>query len=177
MLLKNLDPNLRLVNGARGTVLRFAPARAVPDVRSSPQPAQGVAAELAAALAAEEDGQPPPSGLYPVVGFEGGVERLLTPEEWTIEQGGRVIARRVQVSRRPNGHTSARWPRLRSLAVSSACICGVVFMLATPLRRPSGGSTLTRRLPRSNLVAHPVTPPPRCRSGWRGPSPSTSHRA
>lgn len=95
MLLKNLDAAQRLVNGSRGRVLRFEPAHAPNDVASSPQPDERERAELAAQAAAV--GAPPPSGLYPVVAFEGGVERLVTPEEWTIEQGGQVVARRIQV--------------------------------------------------------------------------------
>lgn len=38
-----------------------------------------------------------PTGLYPVVLFPNGVERLCTPEEWKVETGGRVTATRVQV--------------------------------------------------------------------------------
>ena len=95
MLLKNLDAAQHLVNGSRGRVLRFEPAHAPNDVASSPQPDERERAELAAKAA--ELGAPPPSGLYPVVAFEGGVERHVTPEEWTIEQGGHVVARRIQV--------------------------------------------------------------------------------
>jgi len=38
-----------------------------------------------------------PTGMYPYVRFDNGGERLCTPEEWSIEQGGKVTAQRVQV--------------------------------------------------------------------------------
>lgn len=114
LLLKNLDT--QLVNGSRGVVIGFSPAHAVPDVRTAPPaPSEACAGELGggggggSAAGGASGGASSsnagggggkaenPTGLYPLVRFGNGVERVLTPEEWTVEQGGKVIGRRVQV--------------------------------------------------------------------------------
>ena len=113
----------KLVNGARGIVVAFRPAAAQPDVREAPplpvasaaaaaaeqeaslasialaEAAGGASAAGAASAFADPDGlvDAPPTGLYPVVAFSCGVERLLLPETWSVEQGGVVTASRVQV--------------------------------------------------------------------------------
>lgn len=81
LLLKNLDPP-RLVNGSRGRVIRFEALGEEPGgVSSAPSPA----------AAAE------PYCLYPLVQFDSGVRRLVTKEEWSLEEGGAMLARRVQI--------------------------------------------------------------------------------
>ena len=105
MLLKNLDT--KLVNGSRGVVVGFRPAHAVPDVRSAPQASGGElggggagggsSSSFAGGDGGNGDEADEPTGLYPLVRFSNGVERLVTPEEWTVEQAGKVVGRRVQV--------------------------------------------------------------------------------
>ena len=121
MLLKNLDPANKVVNGSRGVIIGFQPAAAVPDVRSAPPviglPMTAVAAAVnkeanstAAAYSNSQAVDSPdyadqfgderdstPTGLYPLVRFANGIERLCTPEEWSVEQGGKITAQRVQV--------------------------------------------------------------------------------
>ena len=127
ILLKNLDAASKLVNGTRGAVVGFLPATAHPDVRVAPPAPKVLSAAEADAVAAAAPARPPtklstggsaaqsgqfgqfgpeadstaseeaPTGLYPLVRFANGAERLVMPEEWTVEQGGRVTARRVQV--------------------------------------------------------------------------------
>ena len=52
--------------------------------------------ESAPAASHDEDA---PTGMYPVVMFSNGVERVITPESWQLEQGNKVVAQRVQVPR------------------------------------------------------------------------------
>lgn len=82
ILLKNLDPP-HLVNGSRGVVLRFEKATSSTTARgdSTRAPMYGVDLERE----------------YPVVSFVGGRTLTVTPEEWKLERGLEVIARRVQV--------------------------------------------------------------------------------
>jgi hypothetical protein len=121
ILLKNLDAASKLVNGSRGTVTGFLPAHADPDVKSAPPPPTALLTGSAAGAAAlavargglaisgggavsgggaggeaggsrEDAGAGQPTGIYPVVTFSNGVERLITPETWKVEQGDRVRA-------------------------------------------------------------------------------------
>ena len=48
-------------------------------------------------MAGAEEADNEPTGMYPIVRFGNGVERLITPAEWTVEQGYKVVARRVQI--------------------------------------------------------------------------------
>ena len=101
ILLKNIDAGSKLVNGARGVVTGFQPAAARPDVRSAP-PAPAAAAASWSSGARREDAtddavDDTPTGLYPLVRFSNGIERLITPEEWSVEQGGKVTAQRIQI--------------------------------------------------------------------------------
>ena len=78
LLLKNLDPP-RLVNGSRGRVIGFDAPTERPDASV---PASAEAA---------------PARLYPLVQFDSGVRLLVTEEEWTLEEGGAVVAGRTAV--------------------------------------------------------------------------------
>ena len=100
MLLKNLDQARKLVNGSRGIVVDFRP-----------QPSHGAARRAASADVDEAPESSSPldvegapnarSRLYPLVQFQvaPGVweSQLVVPEEWTVEDGGREVAKRVQV--------------------------------------------------------------------------------
>lgn len=83
MLLKNLDSAHKLVNGSRGEVVGFD----VVDLGDRPN---------VASAPISDGGQ-----LYPRVSFETSpgvhVERVLTPDEWSVESGGNKIAGRIQV--------------------------------------------------------------------------------
>ena len=100
VLLKNLDQQKKLVNGSRGVVVGFsssdAPSRRGVDVMQAPT----ATAELSPAQLAAGTPPPPPVHVYPRVRFFNcGEERLLVPEQWTIESGGRVVASRTQARR------------------------------------------------------------------------------
>ena len=79
VLLKNLAVNKGLVNGARGVVIKFK-------------------------VAETDDGD---KRMFPVVRFEHSVgnddqemtttDRVITPEEWSLESGGQVVASRTQL--------------------------------------------------------------------------------
>ena len=73
MLLKNLDPENGLVNGTRGVVLR---------------------------LVNNDNADIGPTGAYPMVRFvgcKGEIERLITPDKFSIESQGQTLASREQI--------------------------------------------------------------------------------
>lgn len=82
ILLKNLDPP-HLVNGSRGLVVRFE--KVGPGARND----GNNRAPLMYGPDLDRE--------YPVVQFLGGRTMTVTPEEWKLERGLEVIARRVQV--------------------------------------------------------------------------------
>lgn len=82
ILLKNLETGVGLVNGARGVVVGFS------------APGDPAAAEYHK-LAKISD----PPGQWPIVRFAcDGLERLVGPESWSVLDGDKEIAKRVQVS-------------------------------------------------------------------------------
>ena len=88
MLLKNLDPESGLVNGSRGVVTGFvaAPPGAV---QAALEAAEKGPRFAKAAVSA--------STAYPRVRFCNGLELVITPERWNIEQDGNIKASRDQV--------------------------------------------------------------------------------
>lgn len=82
ILLKNLETGVGLVNGARGVVVGF----------SAPgDPAAGEYQKLARIS--------DPPGQWPIVRFAcDGLERLVGPESWSVLDGDKEVAKRVQVS-------------------------------------------------------------------------------
>jgi ATP-dependent DNA helicase PIF1 len=88
MLLKNLDPEMGLVNGSRGVVEGFAPA---------PPGAVQAYAESADKGPRFAKAAVHSSTLYPRVRFCNGVTMVVTPERWNIEQDGNIKASRDQV--------------------------------------------------------------------------------
>ena len=84
VLLKNLDPLKKLVNGSCGVVVGFRASRVRAECASAPW---------------EEPILPPGqtggarSTVYPLVRFGAtGEARVIVPEQWTIESGGRQAA-------------------------------------------------------------------------------------
>ena len=104
MLLKNLDVAKGLSNGTRGVVVGFRPPTAA-ELREA-SGAGGGGGSMFGAAPWPELGQGS-AREFPVVRFmlpgstaSGGSkteERLVTPESWSIEQGGKVVARRDQL--------------------------------------------------------------------------------
>ena len=79
MLVTNLDFDQGLVNGSRGVILRFDAEQ------------QGAEHEQ------DTWGEVSRNSTWPVVKFQNGQERVITPEKWEIQQAGRSVAKRVQV--------------------------------------------------------------------------------
>ncbi|KAJ7566934.1 hypothetical protein O6H91_02G124500 [Diphasiastrum complanatum] len=81
MLVKNLDTEIGLVNGARGIVVRFS------------QEEDPLAPEAKDTMRFVS-----PSGVWPVVRFAcDGLERVVRPESWSVLEGNTEIAKRTQV--------------------------------------------------------------------------------
>jgi ATP-dependent DNA helicase PIF1 len=87
MLLKNLDQQAKLVNGSRGVVTGFeAPAVDERLKRVTMHPKD--MPPLVPRVAFQVD---------PLAGAAGWLTRVVYPEEWTVEEGGRTVASRTQV--------------------------------------------------------------------------------
>ena len=87
MLLKNLDQQAKLVNGSRGVVTGFeAPALDERLKRVTMHPKD--MPPLVPRVAFQVD---------PLAGAAGWLTRVVYPEEWTVEEGGRTVASRTQV--------------------------------------------------------------------------------
>ncbi|CAM6100618.1 unnamed protein product [Calypogeia fissa] len=81
MLAKNLETSAGLVNGARGVVVGFTRA-----------------GERRGLLVEEAVRAVSPSGQWPLVRFAcDGQERVMVPESWTIMEGEKEVARRIQL--------------------------------------------------------------------------------
>eukprot|EP00271_Cylindrocystis_brebissonii_P009916 TRINITY_DN2556_c0_g1_i1.p1 TRINITY_DN2556_c0_g1~~TRINITY_DN2556_c0_g1_i1.p1 ORF type:complete len:578 (-),score=55.00 TRINITY_DN2556_c0_g1_i1:428-2161(-) len=81
MLTKNIDPSAGLANGARGVVVGFCDAQ---------DPGAAEFRHLAPQIN--------PHGRWPVVRFAADrLDRIIGPDSWTIQEGGREIAKRIQV--------------------------------------------------------------------------------
>lgn len=82
MLLKNLETAAGLVNGSRGVVVRFS----APD-----DPASEEYVHLAKFIN--------PTNQWPIVRFAcDGLERLVGPVSWSVSDGNKEVAKRIQVS-------------------------------------------------------------------------------
>eukprot|EP01046_Picozoa_sp_COSAG06_P006728 COSAG06_NODE_320_length_17586_cov_9.121347_12_plen_764_part_00 len=95
MLLKNLHVEDGLTNGSRGVVVGWSGhARPLPIVRFTTSntcaTATPAAAAAAAAPATAEDQKT-------LAGAQTTVERIISPEQWTIDQGGQRLAERTQL--------------------------------------------------------------------------------
>ena len=134
ILLKNVDPAAKLVNGSRGVVVAFEPCSGAQPSAAVDAPTRRFERNAVGQLTVVGGCAGSPGGavatsarefkVWPRVAFETApgviVQRLITPDTWSVESGGQTLASRDQVSRprrdhaatkpRPSRDRAARWP-------------------------------------------------------------------
>ena len=111
ILLKNVDPAAKLVNGSRGVVVAFEPCSGAQPSAAVDAPTRRFERNAVGQLTVVGGCAGSPGGaaatsarefkVWPRVAFETApgviVERLITPEAWSVESGGQTLATRDQV--------------------------------------------------------------------------------
>ena len=113
ILLKNVDPAAKLVNGSRGVVVAFEPCSGAQPSAAVDAPTRRFERNAVGQITVVGGGAGSPGGavatsarefkVWPRVAFETApgviVQRLITPEAWSVESGGQTLATRDQVPR------------------------------------------------------------------------------